>query len=81
MKLSIASGSKGDTEKTCITDLQRDGRSPCKGKSIKEVLRRSPAEVIDAWGEIPEGNVHCAILAVSTLHKALADYLLKTHNG
>lgn len=52
-----------------------------KGKSLKDVLRLSPADVIDAWGEIPGGNIHCAILAVSTLHRALADYLLKTQKG
>lgn len=52
-----------------------------KGKSLLDVLRISPADVIDAWGEIPGGNVHCAILAVSTLHKALAEYLIKTQNS
>jgi nitrogen fixation NifU-like protein len=51
------------------------------GRTLKEVLRISPADIIDAWGEIPGGNVHCAILAVSTLHKALADYLIRTQNG
>jgi nitrogen fixation NifU-like protein len=52
-----------------------------KGKSLKEVLRISPADILDSWGEIPEGNVHCAILAVNTLHKALADHLIRTQNG
>ena len=52
-----------------------------KGRSLKEVLRVSPTDIIDSWGEIPGGNVHCAILAVMTLHKALADYLLRTQNG
>jgi nitrogen fixation NifU-like protein len=51
-----------------------------KGKSIKDVLRLSPGDVIDAWEKIPESHIHCAILAVSTLHKALADYLLRTQN-
>lgn len=51
------------------------------GKSLKEVLRISPADIIDAWGEIPGGNVHCAILAVSTLHKALADFLIRAQRG
>lgn len=51
-----------------------------KGKTLKESLRLSPADVIDAWGEIPGGNVHCAILAVSTLHRAIADYMIKTQN-
>jgi len=49
-----------------------------KGKSLKEVLRLSPADVIDSWKDIPAGNVHCAILAVNTLHKALADFLLRS---
>ncbi|MFP4164868.1 MAG: iron-sulfur cluster assembly scaffold protein [Chitinispirillaceae bacterium] len=52
-----------------------------KEKNLKEVLHLSPADVIDAWGSIPGGNVHCAILAVSTLHKAVADYLIRTENG
>ena len=39
--------------------------------------------MLDTWGDLPRGDVHCAILAVMTLHKALADYLLlrgKRHN-
>jgi nitrogen fixation NifU-like protein len=52
-----------------------------KGKSLKEVLRLSPADVIDSWGEIPRGNVHCAILSIMTLHKAIADYLIRTEQG
>jgi nitrogen fixation NifU-like protein len=52
-----------------------------KGKTLKEVLHLSPADVIDAWGGLPGGDVHCAILAVNTLHKALADYLLRRQTG
>lgn len=52
-----------------------------KGRSIKDVLRLSPADVIDTWAEIADVEVHCAILAVSTLHKSLADYLLRVQNG
>ncbi len=48
-----------------------------RGKTIAGVLRLSPGDVIDACGETIEGNVHCAILAVTTLHKALTDYLLR----
>jgi len=55
--------------------------SLAKGNSIKDVLRLSPADVIDSWTEIADVEVHCAILAVSTLHKALADYLLRVQNG
>jgi len=52
-----------------------------QGRALKDVLRISPAEVIDACADIPQGNVHCAILAVGALHKALADYLLRTQRG
>lgn len=51
------------------------------GKSLKEVLRLSPADVLDVWTDIPQGNVHCAILAINTLHKAVADYLLRRQLG
>jgi nitrogen fixation NifU-like protein len=76
------------TESTFFTDGCNASRAcgstaarMAKGRSLKEVLRLSPADILDAWGEIPGGNVHCAILAVSTLHKALADYLLRTQRG
>ena len=48
-----------------------------KGKSIKKALKISPSDVIDKLGGLPEENIHCAILAVITLHQAIADYLLK----
>jgi nitrogen fixation NifU-like protein len=48
-----------------------------KGKSISDVLMISPADIIYALKKLPEENLHCAILSVSTLHKALADYLLR----
>ena len=48
-----------------------------KGKSITDVLMISPADIIYALKKLPEENLHCAILSVSTLHKALADYLLR----
>jgi nitrogen fixation NifU-like protein len=52
-----------------------------EGKAILDVLRLSPADVLDAWADIPQGNIHCAILAIGTLHKAIADYLLRKQNG
>ncbi len=48
-----------------------------KGKSIAEILEISPARIIKELDGLPEERLHCAILSVSTLHKALADYLLK----
>ncbi len=47
------------------------------GKTLKEVLRLSPADILDKWSDIPQGNVHCAILAINTLYKAVADYLMR----
>jgi nitrogen fixation protein NifU and related proteins len=51
------------------------------GKTLSEVLRLSPADVLDAWADLPQGNIHCSILAVGTLHKAVADYLLRKQDG
>jgi nitrogen fixation NifU-like protein len=52
-----------------------------EGRTLEDALRVSPADVLDTWGTIPKGNVHCAILAVNALHKALADYMLRSQNG
>jgi nitrogen fixation NifU-like protein len=48
------------------------------GKSIMDVLAISPREVIEAVGPLPRDGQHCAILAVSALHRAIADYLLQS---
>ena len=52
-----------------------------KGKSIEDALKLSPASIIDALDGLPEDNIHCAILAVNTLHKAIADYSLRKANS
>ena len=63
----------------CSTSLDAGSvaASLAVGKTFYEVLRLSPADVIDKWADISQGDVHCAILAINTLHKALADYLLR----
>jgi len=48
-----------------------------KGRSIMDTLAISPREMIDSIPHFPEDGRHCAILAVSTLYRAIADYLLK----
>ncbi len=48
-----------------------------RGRELREALRISPAEVLDALGGDPAVEVHCAILAVMTLHKALAEYIIR----
>ena len=47
------------------------------GKSIDDALGISPKKVIEALNGLPEDHCHCSILAVSTLYRAIADYLLK----
>lgn len=47
------------------------------GKSILDALAISPKNVMDALEGLAENHCHCTILAVSTLYKAIADYLLK----
>lgn len=48
-----------------------------KGKQITEALSISPGEIIKSGECLQEEGRHCAILAVSTLYRAIADYLLK----
>ncbi len=47
------------------------------GKTIKEALAISAGEVIMQLKGLPEDHLHCSILSVSTLYRAIADYLLK----
>ena len=48
-----------------------------KGKSVMEVLGICPKEIIESTERLSEQGRHCAILAVSALYRAVADYLLK----
>jgi len=48
-----------------------------KGRKITDALSISAGEIIRSGECEPESGRHCAILAVSTLYRAIADYLLK----
>ena len=48
-----------------------------RGRNIFEALGINPKEIIDSETELPRENRHCAILAVSAMYRAIADYLLK----
>ncbi len=48
-----------------------------KGKTLDEALRISAGEVKKRIKDLPDDRIHCAILSVSTLYRAIADYLLK----
>lgn len=47
------------------------------GKTINEALAISADEVIKQLKDLPKDHLHCSILSVSTLYRAIADYLLK----
>ena len=42
-----------------------------------DALAIAPREIIDSSEYFPEERRHCALLAVSTLYRAIAEYLLK----
>ena len=46
-------------------------------KTIDEILSISPKNIINSLEGLQKKNIHCSILAVSTLYKAITDYLLK----
>jgi nitrogen fixation NifU-like protein len=58
---SIASGSM-------VTELAKE-------KTIREAMRISQRDVLDALGGLPEESQHCALLAADTLKEAVKDYL------
>ena len=48
-----------------------------KGRSLTDALSISAGELIRSGECEPESGRHCAILAVTTLYRAIADHLLK----
>ena len=48
-----------------------------KGRKVTDALSISAGEIIRSGECKQESGRHCAILAVSTLYRAIADYLLK----
>jgi len=46
-----------------------------EGKPVLGALRVSQQDILDALGGLPEGNLHCALLAADTLKEAVKDYL------
>jgi len=48
-----------------------------QGRALMDALAISPRDIIDSEQSLSEEGRHCAILAVSTLYRAIADYLLK----
>ncbi len=50
-----------------------------RSKTIAEALEINEQDIVDNFGGLPEGNLHCAEFAVKTLRKAIEDYSLHRH--
>jgi nitrogen fixation NifU-like protein len=59
-----------------ILEAGRAVSRKAKGKTVDQALHLNPGEIIESE-TLEEEDRHCAILAVITLLKAIADYLLK----
>lgn len=46
-----------------------------KGKPVAEALRVSQWGILAVLGGLPDGNMHCALLAANAMKAALRDYL------
>lgn len=46
-------------------------------KTVDEALLVSAGEVIKHLPDLPQEHLHCSILAVTTLYRAIAEYLLQ----
>jgi len=47
-----------------------------QGKTINQALGISAGSIMKKLKDLPEDHLHCCILAVTTLYRALADFLL-----
>ena len=50
------------------------------GKRLKEAIKLTDNEVIQALGGIPENKAHCSLLGINGLRAAIADYLIKDNH-
>ncbi len=45
-----------------------------KGKTVRECIRVNQSAILEHLGGLPEEDQHCALLAATTLHRALRKY-------
>ncbi len=55
---------------SAITDL-------AKGKTLKEALKIDNKKIVKSLGGLPPIKIHCSVLGVQALKKAIQDYLSK----
>jgi len=46
-----------------------------KGRSIKEAKKMTKDKIVRKLGGLPYKKIHCSVLAVEALHKAIKDYM------
>lgn len=51
-----------------------------KGKTLDEALAITKDEIVNDLGGLPPVKVHCSMLGVEALHKAISNYKLKMKN-
>lgn len=49
-----------------------------KGKTIDEALNLKYSDVLKELGEVPKHKVHCSVLSIETLKKAIKEFLDKS---
>jgi len=49
-----------------------------KGKRVDEALKISKDNVVKQLGELPPNKIHCSLLAIDALKRAIEDYKKKT---
>lgn len=48
-----------------------------KGKTLKEALKVTKDDIVEDLGGLPPAKVHCSMLGVEALHKAIENYKIK----
>ncbi|HNZ86368.1 MAG TPA: iron-sulfur cluster assembly scaffold protein [bacterium] len=51
-----------------------------KGKTLENALKIDKSIILKKLGGLPPQKVHCSMLSIEALHKAINDYLKKTND-
>jgi len=52
-----------------------------KGKALNECIRINQSSILEHLGGLPDDAKHCALLAATTLHRALRSYAVKKNRS
>ena len=48
-----------------------------KGKTVEQAMKITKQDIIKKFGEMPPIKIHCSVLGLNALHKAVEDYKKK----